>query len=35
MKKREGRNFTAQVLRYVPLFSLLLRMLEFIFKYLR
>ena len=35
LKKREGRDFTGQVLRYVPLFSLLLRMLEFIFKYLR
>ena len=35
LKKREGRNFTAQVLRYVPLFGLLLRLLEFAFKYLR
>lgn len=35
LKKREGRNFTHHVLRYVPLFGLLLRILEFIFKYLR
>ena len=34
LKRREGRNFTGQVLRYVPLLSLLLRILEFIFKYL-
>ena len=31
LKKREGRNFTHHVLRYVPLFGLLLRILEFIF----
>ena len=35
LKRREGRNFTGQVLRYVPLLSLLLRILEFIFKRLR
>lgn len=35
LKKREGRDFTTPVLRYVPLFGLLLRLLEFIFKYLR
>ena len=32
LKKREGRNFTGQVLRYVPLLSLLLRLIELLLK---
>ena len=32
MTKQEGRNFTRQVLRYVPLLSLLLRLIELLLK---
>ena len=33
--KRKGRNLATELLRYVPLFDLLLRILELAFKYLR
>ena len=33
--KQEGRNFIPQMLRYVPLLSLLLKVLEFALKHLR
>lgn len=33
--KRKGRNLVSSLLRYVPLFDLLLRILELAFKYLR
>lgn len=32
MTKQEGHNFTRQVLRYVPLLSLLLRLIELLLK---
>ena len=35
LKKREGRNFSDQLLRYVPLLNLLLKILELAFKHLR
>lgn len=32
LKRREGRNFIPQMLRYVPLLSLLLRLIELLLK---